>query len=158
MTLLLSMPGGAEWIFIIIILGIFLIPTIFYLITLQSTLEAISFENRKMPLSNVWLLLIPLFNLVWHFFVVNALADSIKAEAEAKNIRLDESRPGYDVGLAMCILHCCSVIPVIGVFATIGGLICWIVYWVKIAGYKNTLQVDIFRSMNTGSEERTHIS
>jgi hypothetical protein len=46
---------------------IWLIPTIFYLKTLQDTLKEISVENRRMPPPNVWLLLIPLFNLVWAF-------------------------------------------------------------------------------------------
>lgn len=107
MTLLFEMPGGSfEWLFIFSFLGLLLIPKIFYLITLQSTFDAISVGNRKMPSGNVWLLLIPLFGIVWHFIIVNNLADSIRAEANSKGIKIGESRPAYNVGLAMCILNC----------------------------------------------------
>lgn len=140
MTLLISMPGGTEWILIFIALGgLTLIPTIFYLISLQSTLNAISIANRKMPSGNVWLLLIPLFGTVWHFIIVNNLADSIKAEANSKNIKITESRPAYNVGLAMCILNCLFFIPGLNILSGIAGLICWILYWVKISSYKNLL-------------------
>ena len=133
------MPGGSEWILIFILFGGMLIPKIFYLITLQSTLQTISSENRTMPPSNVWLLFIPLFGVIWHFIIINNMADSIKAEANSKNIKLDEARPGYNVGLAMCILNCLFFIPGLNILTGIAGLVCWIVYWVKINNYKNTL-------------------
>lgn len=139
MTLLLSMPGGSEWIFIIFSLGIFLIPKIFYLITLQSTFDTISLKNRRMSSGNVWLLLIPIFGTIWHFIVVNKMADSIKAETDEMNIKIFESRPAYNIGLSMCILDCLFVIPIVKILSIIAGLICWILYWVKINYYKNIL-------------------
>lgn len=139
MTLLLSLPGGTEWILIFIVLFLLLIPPIFYLITLQSTLSAIAPENRTMPPSNVWLLLIPFFGIIWHFIVVKNMADSIKAEADSKNIFLAEAKPAYSIGMAMCILSCVNVIPLINFLTGPAMLICWIVYWVKIASYKKTL-------------------
>ena len=139
MTLLLSMPGGTEWFLIFIVLGITIIPAIFYLMTLQSTLDTISMENRKMPSGNVWLLLIPLFNLVWHFIVVKNIADSIKAEADSKGIMIAELKPAYNIGLAMCILSCLNLVPVLSMFTGIAAMVCWIIYWVKIADYKRIL-------------------
>jgi len=139
MQLLLSMPGGSEWILLLIVFGILLIPKIFYLISLQSAFDAISVENRKMPSGNVWLLLIPLFSIVWHFIVVGNLADSIKAEANSKNIPLAENKPGYNIGLAMCILNCFFVIPILNILTSIAGFICWISYWVKVSNYKKQM-------------------
>lgn len=146
MTLLFSMPGSSEWILIFIVLGM-LIPKIFYLITLQSTLSNISIENRKMPPSNVWLLLIPLFGTIWHFIIVNNLADSIKAEANSKNVKLNETRPAYNIGLAMCILNCLFFIPFVNILTGIAGFVCWIIYWVKINSYNNML---ISHNSNSG--------
>ena len=137
--MLLSMPGGSEWIFILIPLGILLIPKIFYLISLQTTFETISSENRRMPPANIWLLLIPIFGTIWHFIVVKNLADSIKAETNSLNINIYEPRPTYNIGLAMCILNCLIIIPFINILSIIAGLICWIIYWVKINSYKNIL-------------------
>ena len=139
MTLLFSMPGGAEWILIFFVLGIMIIPKIFYIITLQNTLEAISAPNRKMESGNVWLLLIPLFNVVWHFIVVNNVADSIRAEADTNGIRIAENRLGYNIGLAMCIANCFFFIPMLNFITWMIGVICWIIYWSNIVGFKNQI-------------------
>ncbi len=143
MTLLFTMPGGTEWIFILIILGLFSIPGIFYLITLQLTFDSISNENRMMPSANVWLLLIPIFGLVWHFKVVSKLTESIKAEAITKGIYIEEPKPAYNIGLAMCILNCIFFAPYLNLFSSIAGLICWIIYWGKIASYKRILTAKV---------------
>jgi len=140
MKLLLSLPGGFEWILILIALSLFLLPVVFYLITLQNTLKQVSSENRKMQPGQVWLMLIPLFGLVWQFIVINRIADSLKSEFAKRNISIVEDRPGYTIGLTYCILFCCGWIPVLGAFASIAGLVCWIIYWVKINGYKTKLQ------------------
>ena len=139
MTLLFSMPGGAEWLLIFFVLGIMIISKIFYIITLQNTLEAISAPNRKMESGNVWLLLIPLFNVVWHFIVVNNVADSIRAEADTNGIRIAENRPGYNIGLAMCIANCFFFIPMLNFITWMIGVICWIIYWSNIVGFKNQI-------------------
>jgi len=55
---------GISGLFQIIILALFLVPGIFFLLTLQNTLKVISPENRKMQPSNVWLMFIPLFNII----------------------------------------------------------------------------------------------
>ncbi|MFT3701216.1 MAG: hypothetical protein QM802_02545 [Agriterribacter sp.] len=152
MTLLISMPGGTEWILILLAFGLLqIIPIIFYLITLQSTLSTISIENRKMPSGNVWLLLIPLFGTVWHFIVVNKLASSIKAEGDSLSIKLEEQKPGYNIGLAMCILNCLFIIPGVNVLTSIAGLVCWIIYWVKISSYKNILLMGRYNTIGTNS-------
>ena len=70
----------------LLMLLLLLLPTIFYLITLQKALEAISVQNRQMPPGQVWLSLIPLFNFVWMFFVVNKIAESFQLECYRLNI------------------------------------------------------------------------
>lgn len=125
---------------VIIGIAIGLIPLIFYLLTLQKTLNEVSPQNQKLPPGQVWLILIPLFGLVWSFIVVNRIADSLKAEFAMRGIQVEEDRPGYSIGLTYCILYCCSVVPFLGGLAALGGLVCWIIYWVKIAGYKTKLQ------------------
>jgi hypothetical protein len=133
----MMMPGGAE--LTLILLALFLIPAIFYLITLQKTLEAIIPENRKMPPGQVWLLLIPLFNYIWQFFTVSNIADSIKAECLRLNIPINEDRPTYNIGLAKNILSLCGIIPMIGGIFSLAAIICWIIYWVKVNEYKNLI-------------------
>jgi hypothetical protein len=132
----MSMPAESEWLFILIVIGVlFLIPYVFFLLTLQNTLNAISYENRKMPPANVWLMFIPLFNMVWQFIMVNNIADSIKAECERLCIPVTENRPTSGIGLAWNISSVCFFVP----FAPLGSLVLWIIYWVKINEYKNLI-------------------
>lgn len=133
--------GAFGILFIVfLVLGIFLLPTIFYLITLQGTLNQVKFENRRMQPGQVWLCLIPLFGIVWQFIVVNAIADSLRLEFQQRNIKADEERPGSGIGLAYCILEACSLIPFVNFLTALPAFICWIIYWVKISNYKSTLQ------------------
>lgn len=142
-TLLLGIIGPQEIMVILVVVavifGISLIPMIFFLLTLQNTLNAVSFENRKMEPSLVWLSLIPLFGMVWQFIIVDRMAGSLQAEFAKRGIANEEARPGNSIGLAYCILFCCSLIPFLGYITSIAGLICWIIYWIKINDYKNRL-------------------
>lgn len=120
---------------VLIIFAIALLPTIFFLLTLHRTLEEVSIENRLMPAGQVWLAIIPIFGWIWMFIIVSRMADSLQKEFALRGVETKEARPGYSVGLAYCILTICGFIP----FATLAALICWIVYWVNIADFKNQL-------------------
>jgi hypothetical protein len=115
-----------------------LLPAIFYLLTLQKALNRCSPENRAMAPGMVWLMLIPLFNIVWHFFVVINVAKSLGAEFQKRGI-VEEADPGKKIGMIMCILACCGWIPLLNILTGIGTLICWILYWIKIAGFSAKL-------------------
>ncbi len=134
---LLSVIGPAELILIIVVIA--LLPQIFYLLTLQNTLAKVSLTNRTMEPGQVWLSLIPLFGLVWQFIIVTRMADSLRAEFNERGITVQEEKPGYSLGIAYCVLYCCTIIPILGGLASLGGLVVWIIYWVKINEYKNLL-------------------
>ena len=59
---------------VFLIFGILLIPKIFYCLTLQKCLTRCSPQCRTLVPGQVWLLLIPLFDLVWHFIVVTRVS------------------------------------------------------------------------------------
>jgi hypothetical protein len=122
----------------LIVFAIFLIPFIFYLLTLQKALNNCAPENRAMQPVMIWLLLIPCFSLIWHFFVVINLSKSLAAEFRARGIA-EEPEPGKVIGLVMCGLACAGLIPIIGGLFGLGALVCWIIYWVKIVGFSKKL-------------------
>jgi hypothetical protein len=127
-----------------------IIPFIFYLITLQDALKAVSPENRRMAPANVWLLFIPLFNAIWIFFVVDAIASSFKQEYDKYGI-FSEGKPTYGIGLAMAIIQICSVvIP----FAGLAWFVCWIIYWVKVNECKNEI-INIHQNTNLPDREKS---
>jgi hypothetical protein len=121
--------GLGAFAVVLIICAVMLVPAIFYLLTLQKALNRCSPENRAMNPGMVWLMFIPLFNIVWQFFIVLNMAKSLGAEFQKRGIAEDPN-PGQTLGLVMCIANLiCG--PV--------GLVCWILYWVKIAGYSARL-------------------
>lgn len=124
---------------LMVMLIIVLIPTIFYLISLQKVLGRCRPENRTLEPGMVWLLLIPLFNIVWQFLVVNHISNSLKKEFEARGEQPDEAEPGKGIGLAMCITNVVSIVPYLGTVVGIASFVLWIIYWVKIAGYSNRI-------------------
>jgi hypothetical protein len=132
------LTGGLALIFFLMLL-IILVPTIFYLLTLQRALEAVSAENRRMVPGQVWLSLIPLFNFVWMFIVVSRIAESFRAECYLLNIPTSETNPTQGIGTTKNILRLCTMIPIVGVLAGIGYLVCWIMHWVKVNEYKNLI-------------------
>jgi hypothetical protein len=89
--------------------------------------------------NQVWLYLVPIFGLIWQFIMVDNIGISLQAEFQKRNITVKEEKPGYRVGMIYCILFCCTIIPVVGIFAGLVGFIFWIIYWVKINNFKKIL-------------------
>jgi hypothetical protein len=128
---------------LLFLLGIGVIVVgIMYLLALQKAFDAISDENRQMSSGQVWLLLIPLFNIIWAFIVTIKLADSFRAEFDKLNIDYNEPRPTFNIGIAKSVLSICGWIPVLGALASIASLICWIVYWVKVTECRKLIEAN----------------
>jgi H+/Cl- antiporter ClcA len=126
---------------VLFVLGVLLIPAIFYLLTLQNALSKCAPTSRTMEPGMVWLLLIPLLNLIWNFIVVTSMARSLANEYARRGIPSSEPLPGQSIGIAMSVCNCCCIIPVLGAFAGLAGLVLWIVYWIKIAEFSRTLDI-----------------
>lgn len=112
-----------------------------YIAFLGSVLAKCSPSSRTMQPGMVWLSLIPLFNLIWAFFVVTAIADSLGNEFRVRNIPTSEPKPGKSIGIAMAVCGACMVIPFVNILAFLPRLILWIVYWFKIADFSRRLDL-----------------
>ncbi len=131
MSIILSGSGGLVVISIVI--------GIFYCLTLQKALSRCSPQNRTLSPGLVWLYLIPVFNLVWHFFIVINLAKSLHAEFVSRNM-VEEPEPRTGDWPGHVYPECWSRgIPYLGGLAGIAGFVCWIIYWVKIAGFSGKI-------------------
>lgn len=134
-------------IFMVIIIGAaVIIPAVFYFITLQKTLEQVSPNNREVPPTNVWLMFIPLFNIVYGFILYPKICDSVRKEYEFRGLP-SSGDFGKGLGTAMPILNICGIIPVLGGLAGIANFVIWIIFWSKMAGYKN----ELFRTPSEGN-------
>lgn len=126
-------------VFLFFILAIMLVIAIFYLLNLQNLLKEIDQKNRLVEPGNVWLMFIPLFNIIYPFILYPKIADSVRNEYQARGIKKagDFSR---GIGVAMPILGLCGFIPIIGGLAGLANFVLFIVFWVKTAEYKNELK------------------
>jgi hypothetical protein len=143
--------GGAMAIVIaagVLIFLLWLIPNIFYLLTLQRAINRCAPECRFMPGGTVWLMLIVCccLNQIWQFFVVINVSLSLGREFRRRGIPCVD-KPGFAVGLTMAILQVVAsilfYIPYVGLFVGlpiyIASLVLWIIYWVKVANYSKQL-------------------
>lgn len=126
---------------IILIIGLLigLTVVIFFLLTLQRALEAVSPDLRKMQPGMVWLNLIPIFGLAWMFVTVIGISDSIRDEYRRRGLPLDSDRPTFGIGIAYAVLSVCGWVPGLNYITPIGGLVCFIIYWVNVNTYKDNL-------------------
>lgn len=148
--------GGAILGFVCLFLGVLLVILVFYLLTLQKALSRVSPHNRLMEPGLVWLALVPCFNLIWQFFIAIRVPDSLRNEFRERG-RDDGSDYGKSLALTQAVLGLINIvvgnvlgkIPEIALVANlvagvigIVGLVIFIMFWVKIAGYSSQLAMD----------------
>ena len=119
-----------------------LIVLIFFLLSLQKNLKAISESNRTMNPPMVWLNLIPLFNWGWMIYTAIKISESLEKELTARDISFD-AKPAYALGLTFSIMNATGIlwswIPILGLLIAIGLLVVWIMYWVQISKFTKQL-------------------
>lgn len=138
----------------IIVLLVSLIVGISYLLTLQRALKECAPASRTIKPWTVWLMLIPVFGLVWQFVIVMNLTKSLGNEFRRLGIPCPEATLGRNIGLASCVCYCCLVfLPLVGrllvcpiflalvgrLFAAIIGVVLWIAYYNRITDCSHTL-------------------
>ena len=94
-------------------------------------LHAVPAEYRRQEPKMVWLLLIPLFWLIWNFFVWPKISESYEAYFAAQH-RADVGNANGSLALAFCI---CSVIPGVALAA----VVILIVYLIKMFALKRQI-------------------
>lgn len=115
-----------------------IVAAVFFLLSLQRALRLCAPQNRLMEPGSVWLCFIPLFNFVWIFFVVSRVANSLRREFEFREAPQDDY--GRGIGLAYCVLTVTSIIPIVGLLTGLAGMVCWIVFWVRISSLARILE------------------
>jgi hypothetical protein len=95
-------------------------------------------QFQRIPAGQIWLLLIPLFNLVWNFFVFPRVAESYQAYFNSQG-RTDIGDAGRGIGLGYAICAAVAIVPCIGIFAGLAALVLLIIFLVKIYGLKAQL-------------------
>ncbi|MGL6076105.1 MAG: hypothetical protein ACRC8S_18255 [Fimbriiglobus sp.] len=129
---------------ICLVLLIFFVIHIFFTLNISKTLKLVSSRNRKMEPGMVWLMFVPLLGYVWIFMVVLKTAESLDEEFYDRRLR-SEGDFGKTIGLIWAI---CSVVaaflslcsPLLGILPGVPAFICYIMYWIKMSGYRKQLE------------------
>ena len=129
---------GTREIMVMLMFIPFPLVFILFVSSLRKVLERCSYENRTIKPGQVWLLLIPFFNLGWQFVVLTKVSQSLENEFNSRNIQKGPA-PGKSIGMAVCILAIFCTIPIIMNYTALPCLICWIIYWAKISSYSKEL-------------------
>jgi hypothetical protein len=113
-------PAGLWMMFVFFLVGM-IVPLVITsaiaiatILPVSGALKAMPPQYRKMEPSAVWWLLIPLFNLVWTFFVFHNVSRSFQQYFAAQG-RKEHSDCGEGIGLrsAICFAVCgaCYIMP-----------------------------------------------
>ena len=129
----MAMLLGVGAVFILIIAIVAIVVAIFYLMNLQNLMKSIKEENREVSPGNVWLMLIPIFSLIYAFILYPKISASVKKELESRGMEGDGSK---NIGLALAITGALGVVPVVQGIAGLANLVIFIIWWVKTAQYK----------------------
>ncbi|MBY0514256.1 MAG: hypothetical protein K2P78_10140 [Gemmataceae bacterium] len=116
--------------------------TIFYILTLTKALNRVRPELRDLEPGQVWLVLIPFFNLYWNFVIAQKVPSSLENEFRERGMHTRGEDYGAGVGKWYAICSIASIVPFVNYVAGPAGLICLILFWVKIAGFSKQLAED----------------
>jgi hypothetical protein len=89
------------------ILVVFLLYTAvfaLYLLTLHRTLLRCAPDNRAMAPAKVWLQLIPVFGLAWHFVNVRVVGESLENEYRSCGVLLHRPYQSLGISMGVCLI------------------------------------------------------
>ncbi len=133
---------AALGIFLLFIVLAILAVYIVILYLLFSCYQRIPAQHRQMEPWQVWLLLIPFFNIVWNFFVFPRLAKSYQSYF-AEQGRTDVGDCGEQIGLWYAILGAAGLVagfvPCLGPIVGLTSLILLIIFLVKALTLKGQI-------------------
>lgn len=135
---------------VLVIVGIaFLISVAIWVVVcliLYSAMKRVPAAHRRAEPGLAWLLLIPVFNLVWNFIYLPKVSESL-ASALAAQGDTTAGDAGGQLALVYAILMAIATagafIPIVNCFsgvASLAGFVILIIYLVKVNGLKNRLR------------------
>ena len=130
----------------LITFAILIAVAIAFLMTLSNTLKAISPANRTTEPSSVWLMLIPIFNIVWQFILYGKMKESVNAEYKSKGVS-DTFDATYQIGIISAVGGIVSVLystlisstDIIYNLISLALLVIVIMFWVQVSNHKKRL-------------------
>jgi hypothetical protein len=122
--------GSAELLVIVLIAFLLIIPfAILPAMLSYVLLDRIPPEHQKQSPGLALLLIIPLFSVIWAFFVYPRISDSLQSYFRSRGENAGDC--GRSIALATCICSACSIVPFVGMLTGLAALVLLIVFFVK---------------------------
>ena len=124
-----------------------ILPQVFFLLNIQKTLKEVGIERRTISPQNVWLILIPVFSLIYRFVFYLKVSRSLAAEYKHRGLNSLGSH-GKFLGIILSIVIFCQFTLYVTTGLSDPGsivlwwlfffprLICFAWYWDKMSRYK----------------------
>lgn len=118
-----------------------IVVAVFFFKNLQDLLKECDPANQQLPPANVWLMFIPLFNIVYRFIMYPKVSETLRLEFESRGV---PQQGDYlkGLGLVLSIANAVNIIlpqNIRGLLG-LGCIVVMIIYWVKAAEMKNKLR------------------
>jgi hypothetical protein len=114
----------------------------FYIYAIKKTLAAIDPSCRTQRPVMAWLLLIPIFNVIWFFFLLQAIRQGLDTMFQ-KNLIVKPIDSGYHYGIAMGCCWVASFIPGIFFIAVLPMFVFSILHWTKLSNARDQITKDV---------------
>jgi hypothetical protein len=118
---------------------------VFYIRAISKTIKAIDPEYRTQSPGMAWLLLIPVFNVIWFFFLLKSIKTGFLRMYENQRV----SQPidtGYTYGIAMGCCWAAIFIPKLIFVALIPMFVFSILHWSKLNNARKRLSEELKRN------------
>ncbi len=111
---------------------------ILFLLTLKGVLQEINADNRKLEIGQIWLLLIPAYNIYWYPIVIHRIGLSLREEYVDRGWFLSKNpaviTSGYVAYVAMLLFM------FLGTFFLFIGIAAGVLHWLQMYNIKTRLE------------------
>ena len=118
---------------------------VFYIRAISKTIKAIDPEYRTQAPGMAWLLLIPVFNVIWFFFLLKSIKTGFFRMYENRRIN-QPIDTGYTYGVAMGCCWAAIFIPKLIFIALIPMFVFSILHWTKLNNARKRLSDELNQS------------
>jgi hypothetical protein len=118
-----------------------------FLSSLTRAVNRVEPENRRLDVAQIWLNLIPVFNLLWMVVTIERIGESLRNEFMARGRFKKSESYGKSAGLGWLILADIGLLIVVcgspcGAVFWPFAFIYWVVYWAQISGHARRLAAE----------------
>ena len=125
----------------IVVVVVVVVVVLSFLMEVARLLRRVQPEYRRMEPGQVWINLIPIFNVIWVTVTIERVAESLRAEFTARGLHGPDEKYGRKAGLTTLALLATAVpLYEVAIVTYPVALGYWIAYWRQINRYTRRLK------------------